>query len=407
MNKGQLKNILFTTLVSAFFISRLLVENIALRIITLNNSRFYSVYNLTFILFLVFIFLLLFLPKKPWLLVSFYIFYSVYLFAQISYFYYYESPMDLFGVLTVAGDGLTAFFRGSVIFKIGMLAPFADLPLLILIVVFYRQVRQRFGYFEKKAVTAVCSIALFILIQGSVLLVNYKNDEKTVQNVISTNGSLLYSVTKSAFFPPPDEVLIFESIEDDGTLIKRDENDNIIEIINNVNFSYKKWTGKTENLPGFLLIQVESLQSGLERIKHNEQLVMPYLNSLINTSIYYPYCYSYHNAGGTSDAEISIFNNIEPADGRRMTSTYFQHDNSFIKLLEKTGYQRLAFHNYKKDFFNRETGYERIGFSKFLDFTDMEMTGKMWGSEDRQIFNIFFFFRSLAQRQHSRPEIMK
>ncbi len=386
MKRSRLKNFFYAILISAFFISRLVIENVSLRIITRNYLEFYAVYNLTFILLLVFIFILVFIPGKPWLLITFYTLYSLYLFAQISYFYYYDNPMDLFGVLTVAGDGLNAFIRGSVLIRFEMFVPFLDLPLLVLNVIYYRKIHWRLIVIEKKTVIAVCSVTLFVLIQGSVLLVNYNKEDKTVQKIISTNGSLLYSAVKSSFFPPVPEPMLFENVEQDGTVITRDEDGNIVDIKNNPDYGYKKWTGSSENPPSFLLIQVESLQSGLERIKHNGQLVMPYLNSLTRNSVYYPYCYSYHNVGGTSDAEVSIFDNIEPADGKRMTSKNFMHENSFIKLLAETGYQRLAFHNYIKSFFNREIGYERIGFSRFLDFTDMEMTGHMWGSEDRQMF---------------------
>jgi hypothetical protein len=63
-------------------------------------------------------------------------------------------------------------------------------------------------------------------------------------------------------------------------------------------------------------IQVESLDAALVRLEWQGKPVMPFLSELSRDHVYYPCVMSYHKGGGTSDAELSIINSVDPFPAR-------------------------------------------------------------------------------------------
>ncbi|MBN1647651.1 MAG: sulfatase-like hydrolase/transferase [Spirochaetales bacterium] len=364
-----------------WFAARLVIESLVIGIETSSDGFLFPYYYLlVFPVFLMLVFFSFTLSSRiPLILV--YLMYSAWLFSQINYFFYYNIPMDILGVMTVAGDGIKAFVHGSTMFRIELLLPLADLPVFIFFLVMYTPINMTIRKIRQKKIYVLAILALFLFFQIYFLLGEAKEKELSHNDLIRKHGLLVFSFARSFIFSPDNREVLVSLEQDDGTVFKRDLNGKLTRIINNPAYGFKKWPGQSSADVSFLLIQVESLQCGMEKIRHNGKLVMPYLNALSGQSLYYPYCFAYHTAGGTSDCEVSVFNNIEPVDGKRMTSRNFDHENSFLKLMP--AYHKYVFHNYIKGFFNRGNSYPKIGFNHFYDFDEMELPGKAWGSEDR------------------------
>lgn len=390
-------------------LTRIIIEILVLILISRSVSISIFVYALVTLPLVYILFSLFMLAKRRWPLIVLYFLTSVYLFSQINYFFYYNIPMDFFGVLTVAGDGITAFFHGSNTLRLELFLPFIDLPVFILVCIFYPSCREKILDFRWKKQFISISLLVFTAYHGFTMLMEKSEIiSKSRASLVSRHGTFLYSALKPVIYSNP--MLIATSEVLDNSIIYKNHEDKIVKITNSPDYGLKKWITQQDEAVNFLFIQVESMQSGLERIKHNNEFVMPYMNELAKNSIYYPYCFAYHTAGGTSDCEISIFNNIEPVNGKRMTSSGFQHENSFIKVVKNFNYTPLTFHNYEKKFFSRGDSYPRIGFNKFYDYYDMEMTGRVWGSQDGQMFSFInrnnkqwtepFLFYSITLSSH-------
>ncbi|MDS8902161.1 sulfatase-like hydrolase/transferase, partial [Streptococcus pneumoniae] len=90
--------------------------------------------------------------------------------------------------------------------------------------------------------------------------------------------------------------------------------------------------------------------------------------------------------GRTSDAEFVINTSLHPL---RTGSVYTRFpDSTFAPLpetLRKGGYDTAAMHAYEASFWNRNTVYEHIGFSRFFsekDYPDTEKIGMAINDED-------------------------
>jgi lipoteichoic acid synthase len=140
--------------------------------------------------------------------------------------------------------------------------------------------------------------------------------------------------------------------------------------------------------PNILLIQVESLDANIIDFRWNGKLVTPFLHELSRNSLYYPYTMSYHKAGGTSDAEISILNSVEPlSDFPTMTSSACNYPNSIIPIVKTLGFTTKAFHGNDGNFYNRDYAYYKMGFDIFFDRFRMRLPQERWGASDHEVFN--------------------
>ena len=374
-------------LIFSFILTRSCVEFFTIALIT--PPVFVS--NFPFIIFLfssLFV-LLYFVTRIKWsvLAAGFYILHSIFLFSQINYYIYYNVPMDFFAAFAVAGDGVLAFLKGSVAFDFKMLLPFIDLPVFILFILFYKKIRIVFGRMRwKKWLLLSAAITAAIYHPFMATIECFRGEENTRAALIKTHGPLGFSLLKKDLLDKFQIQIVFSSEVVDNTVIIRDGDNKIVSMTNGLDYGKRKWPGIEEDAFNFLFIQVESLQSGLEHMTYKETRIMPYLHELSSQSLYYPYCFAYHTAGGTSDCETSLFNNIEPKDGARLKTASFAHENSFVKRLGEYSYNAYAFHNYTKVFYDRINAYKKIGFKAFYDFYDMGLSGSAWGSEDRLMY---------------------
>jgi len=287
-------------------------------------------------------------------------FQTVYYLGLIGYFTFYHRIFNAFLDFKVIGDGLEILLQGVIPLSPIMFLLLLDLPILLLFIRLYKSPVKK----AKKLSFGLLSLTLilFALVTLSPL----------------DGGALSWSISK--IIPRQEEMegVSSEAIEEEPEM-------NIVEEDN----SFKGYLPKitSNEPPNFLLIQFESLQSGLPEMLYKDEPVMPFLNKLVKESIYFPYCFAYHRKGGTSDCEIAIFDNIDPENKVLMRSTTYGHTESFVKQLKPWGYKMYGFHNYSEDFYNRADSYDRLGFDDFFDYYDMEMGPPKWGAKDGEMFD--------------------
>src|SRR5690606_14952937 len=138
--------------------------------------------------------------------------------------------------------------------------------------------------------------------------------------------------------------------------------------------------------PNIILVQLESLQTSVIGQEIGGEEVTPYLNELEEEMLYFPSFHHQTHEGRTSDAEFVINTSLHPL---RTGSVYTRFpDSTFAPLpeaLRKSGYDTAAMHAYEASFWNRNTVYGNIGFSRFFsekDYPDTEKIGMAINHED-------------------------
>lgn len=138
--------------------------------------------------------------------------------------------------------------------------------------------------------------------------------------------------------------------------------------------------------PNIILVQLESLQTSVIGQEIGGEEVTPYLNELEEEMLYFPSFHHQTHEGRTSDAEFVINTSLHPL---RTGSVYTRFpDSTFAPLpeaLRKNGYDTAAMHAYEASFWNRNTVYGNIGFSRFFsekDYPDTEKIGMAINDED-------------------------
>ncbi|MDQ0224878.1 hypothetical protein CHH83_08310 [Bacillus sp. 7586-K] len=171
------------------------------------------------------------------------------------------------------------------------------------------------------------------------------------------------------------------------------DSDNLTEIENYVNANRKE---PSEDLFGVakgrnvILISLESLQSFVINEKVNGQEITPFLNDLIGESYYFDNFYHQTGQGKTSDSEFIVDNSLYPL-GRG--AVYFTNSSNEYtatpELLKDHGYYSTIFHANNKSFWNRDIMYETLGYDRFFDVNDYEVTADNsigWGLKDIDFF---------------------
>ncbi|WP_242651737.1 LTA synthase family protein [Ruminiclostridium cellulolyticum] len=147
----------------------------------------------------------------------------------------------------------------------------------------------------------------------------------------------------------------------------------------------------TVEQPNYVVIQVESMDSNIVKQKYKGSYIMPYMSSLMNNSVYYPYTLSYHKGGGTSDAEFSVINSAETLDSfPAIKLSSYNYPNSVVSKLAKASYNTMAFHGNVGTFYNRNIAFSKMGFKKFYDINSMNFDDEGWGAPDDKVFSFAF-----------------
>lgn len=320
------------------------------------------------------VYLLIFsLPSRlPFL--SFYILQTLYVFINLVYYWYFHSYLHIFQALTLASEGIKASRDLSVLINPRMLVAILDLPAAGYLVYKYRDIESFFrkSYRAEKLIL----ISFCILFIGLTWAFNCFHNY-SIKDIAKTNNST-------------SEKLMVQRY---GTLANgladMALNKNTGELLGQLKYGRPISAKKTETVkPNFVMIQVESLDSNAVNKQHDGKYVMPFLHSLSEQSIYYPYMLSYHEAGGTSDSEFSVINSMEPLeDYPVMEINDYNYPNSIVRQLTNNSYSTAAFHGNDGSYYSRDTAYLRMGYQNFFDINRMGLNEIGWGAPDGDMFN--------------------
>lgn len=312
---------------------------------------------------------------------------AVYIFTNISYYLYYHSYLHFLQWISLFKEAFISATHSANPISVKLLVVFLDVPLALYIFLkcFKPQVRK---YRVPKFRYGVLIISVIILIIVEVN--NYATDKSLVQYMDDRYAGET------------------EIVERYGTLVNSTvniiKNYSEAKLIAQLNYGAKQsYTnaaikdGKSQNSsiktgrPNYVIIQVESMDANIVKQQYKGEYVMPFLSSLRENSVYYPYTLSYHKGGGTSDAEFSIINSIEPLDSfPAIKLTSYTYPNSVVSMLAKQSYTTMAFHGNVGTFYNRNIALSKMGYSKFYDINSMKYVDQGWGAPDGSVFSFAF-----------------
>lgn len=153
--------------------------------------------------------------------------------------------------------------------------------------------------------------------------------------------------------------------------------------------SDSEWFGLAEGRNVFVL-QIEALQNFVIGATYEGQVLTPNLNALLETdTLYFPNYYYQIGGGNTADAEFTVNNSLFAPESQAAYVQYTDnHYHGLPWLLKDNGYSGAhVFHNYTKDFWNRETAYPSQGFDSFVGLEDLEQNDPFpMGISDRELF---------------------
>lgn len=139
-----------------------------------------------------------------------------------------------------------------------------------------------------------------------------------------------------------------------------------------------------------IFITLESIQSFVINNTVYGEEVTPFLNQLIDESLYFENFYHQTEQGKTSDSEFIIENSLYPLPSG---AAYFTHSsNTYLstpQILADEGYTSAIFHANTNSFWNRKNMYETIEIDHFYDVeayevNDLNSVG--WGLKDKEFF---------------------
>ncbi|HEX2945089.1 MAG TPA: LTA synthase family protein [Clostridia bacterium] len=327
---------------------------------------------LTTLLIVAAIYPILFRFRSRALFITFYVLQTLYILVNMSYYLYFNNYLHIEVFIQNFYEGFVAVMNASSPKNPLLLVSFLDLPFFVfLTVTYFKANRLR----KKLWLIADAVVVLALLATAYTQYGHYKNKvfiTNIAQNhflgesrIVQRYGTLVNSAVS---------IYYGQSTED---YIK--------------SFKYGKQIVKTAQKaekPNIFIVQVESMDAVIVNQQHNGKYVMPYMNSLENNSVYFPYMVSYHFGGGTSDTEFSIINSVEPLVGYpAIKLTTYKAPNAFIKQLNAAGYESLAFHGNIGRYYNRDLSFRTYGFEEYYSIEKMNMKDVGWGAPDEKVFD--------------------
>ncbi|OMP67681.1 LTA synthase family protein [Domibacillus epiphyticus] len=162
------------------------------------------------------------------------------------------------------------------------------------------------------------------------------------------------------------------------------------------NFADAKFAEQDDELFGIakgknlIMVSVESTQAFVLNNEVNGQEITPFLNDFAKESLNFTNFYHQTGQGKTSDAEFLTENSIYPLS---RGAVFFTHSgNEFTSMAEKlaeNGYYSNAMHANNKSFWNRDIMYKSLGYERFYEVSDYNVTednSVNWGMKDVPFF---------------------
>ncbi len=324
------------------------------------------------ILVLIVVYFIIFSIKSRAVFIIFYLLQLLYIIVNISYYSYYHSYLHIWQWITLFKEGLISAEHSSVPRHASLYTAFIDLPFAVLIALGYSRVLSLSRKLKPLKLSLVALSVLFLMFfefqnysQGLSFIHFTQNRYLGESPIVEKYGTAVNNAVS----------LYLNSSEED--------------LIADLRYGREQTgTSKTGDRPNFLLIQVESLDSNAIMQKYKGEYIAPYLHSLTEKSVYFPYLMSYHKGGSTSDTEFAAISSVEPFDGfPAMKLSNYIYPNSFIPRLTGSSYSSVAFHGNTGNFFNRDVAYPKMGFQKFFDMEAMNLFHVGWGAPDKDVFD--------------------
>lgn len=138
-----------------------------------------------------------------------------------------------------------------------------------------------------------------------------------------------------------------------------------------------------------IYVQLESWQAFALGQKVNGVSVTPNFDRLIGESVHLPNFHAQVGQGTTSDAEFLSQCSLYPS---RTGSVYYDRAANDLRclpeLLRESGYETVAMHGNRPDFWNRAAMYPTVGINRFYDVRDFEMSEPIgMGVPDPEFFD--------------------
>ena len=124
-----------------------------------------------------------------------------------------------------------------------------------------------------------------------------------------------------------------------------------------------------------LVIHAESMMNFLVDLEFNGQEVTPNLNRLAHSGMYFNNFHAQVSVGTSSDSEFTLNTSLMPSNSGTVFVSYFNRTYETIpKLLKEKGYYTFSMHANNKTFWNRNAMYESIGYDRFYNKEDYEIS---------------------------------
>lgn len=310
-----------------------------------------------------------------------YIIQGIYCFTNISYFLYFHSYLHFLQWISLFKEAMISASHLANPKSIQLLVVFIDVPIALYVFFkcFKREVKKVRVPIVRNAVIAL-SVALLVIIE----IFNFSNGESVVQFMNDRYSGETRIVERYGTVVNGAVNIIQNNTEE--KLIKQLTYGKSISSPSTVST-----TKSTSAQPNYVVIQVESMDANIVKQQYKGSYVMPFLSSLRDNSVYYPYTLSYHKGGGTSDAEFSVINSVETLDSfPAIKLSSYTYPNSVVSKLAKASYNTLAFHGNVGTFYNRNIAFSKMGFKKFYDISSMNYEDEGWGAPDDKVFSFAF-----------------
>ncbi len=134
-----------------------------------------------------------------------------------------------------------------------------------------------------------------------------------------------------------------------------------------------EYTGLLEG-QNLIVIHAESLEQFVIGMEVDGQEITPFLNQLIEKSVYCSNFYSQVSLGTSSDSEITFNTGLLPSqNGCTSINYYTTIDNALPTLLSREGYYTASFHANNGNCWNRKLFHKYLGYQNFYSKEDFEI----------------------------------
>jgi lipoteichoic acid synthase len=336
------------------------------------TALFFSYKFMLTLIWVLVIYFLIFKLKKPVVFVLLYLIQLLYIVATFTYFDYFHSYLHIIQSIRLFKEGMDAVAALAFPKDPRTLLFFIDLPFAVLILLKYKSITQlntSIRFYKK--VLIICGLSLLLLTETwhyahNFSFVQLASNSQTSENLIVER----YGTLANSFL----DIMVYS------------ENERLID-----NLKYGKAVqafSSMDEKPNFVIIQIESMDANVANFKYKDQYIAPFLHSLTDKSVYFPYTLSYHKGGATSDCEFSALNSVEPLDNYpAIKLTDYNYPNSLVHKLDEGGYDTKIFHGNIASYFNRDIAFPKMGFKEFYDMKRMNLKDVGWGAPDHEVFN--------------------